>query len=99
MTWHLKGNVQGRSWVILRGGRRYVCNRKDEIIHGLCHSLKCVAPLFRDMALARVLNSAPPSWATGNVITIYYSKLEQQLEAESTLSVSGQESALPGQRW
>ena len=29
------GNVQGRNWIILKGGRRYICHRKDEIVHGL----------------------------------------------------------------
>ena len=38
-------------------GRRYIYNRKDEIIHGLSPSVKCVAPLFRDMSIAKV--SAP----------------------------------------
>ena len=35
-------------------GRRYICIRirKDEIIHFL--SVKCVAPLFRDMLLVKV---------------------------------------------
>ena len=37
----------GRNWV--RGGRRFICNRKDEIIHGLSPGVKCVAPLFRDV--------------------------------------------------
>ena len=35
-------------------GRRYIYNRKDEIIHGLSPSVKCVAPLFGDMSLAKV---------------------------------------------
>ena len=37
-----------RNWVILRrgGGRRYINKRKDEIIHGLSPSVKCVAPLL-----------------------------------------------------
>ena len=53
---------QGRNLVILRGGHRYICNRKDEIIHGLCPSVKCVAPLFRDMSLAKyeMQEGAPP---------------------------------------
>ena len=42
----LNGHEQGRSWVTLRGGRRYICYRKDEIMHGICPSEKCVAPLF-----------------------------------------------------
>ena len=33
-----------------RGGRRKINNRKDEIIHGLGDSVKCVAPLFRYMS-------------------------------------------------
>ena len=33
------------------GGRRYICSRKDEIIHGLSPSVKCVAPLSIDMSL------------------------------------------------
>ena len=28
-----------------RGGRSYIYNRKDEIIHGPSSSVKCVAPL------------------------------------------------------
>ena len=48
-------NQEGRNWVVLRGGgRRYIYDRKDEIIHGLSPSVKCVVPLFRDMALAKV---------------------------------------------
>ena len=46
--------VEGRNRVILRGGTRYICNSKDEIIHGLIPSVKCVAPLIRDMFLAKV---------------------------------------------
>ena len=38
---------QGRKWAILRGGRRYIYNRKDEIIHDLNPSVKCVASQFR----------------------------------------------------
>ena len=38
----------------MSGGRRYIYNRKDEIIHGHSPSVKCVAPLFRDMSLAKV---------------------------------------------
>ena len=41
--------IQGRNWVILRGGRRHIYNRKDKIIH-----VKCVASLFLDMSLAKV---------------------------------------------
>ena len=41
---------QGRNWVILRGGRRFIYKGKDEIIHGLGPSVKYVnAPLFRDI--------------------------------------------------
>ena len=47
-----KGSLQGRNWVILREGRRYIYNMKDEIIHVL--SFKCVAPLIRNMSLAKV---------------------------------------------
>ena len=62
---------QGRNWVIFRGGCRYICNRNDEIIHGLSPSVKCVAPLYRDMSLPKVWNSGggarplvpPPSCA------------------------------------
>ena len=39
----------------LRGGRRYLYDRKNEIIHGLSQSV--VAPLFRDMSLAKVCNA------------------------------------------
>ena len=38
----MKTVVQGRNWVILRGGRRYIYSRKDEIIYALCPSVKCV---------------------------------------------------------
>ena len=40
--------------------RRYICNGQDEIMHGLRPRVKCVAPLFRDMSLAKVVNAAPP---------------------------------------
>ena len=33
-------HIQGRNWVILRWGRRYICNRKDKIC------VKCVGPLL-----------------------------------------------------
>ena len=42
------------SEVILRGGCSHTYNRKDEIIHGLSQSKKCVAPLFSDMSFAKV---------------------------------------------
>ena len=32
-------------------------NREDEIIHSLRPSVKCLAPLFRDMSLAQVRNA------------------------------------------
>ena len=35
-------------------GRRYICNMKDEIIHGFIPSVKFVAPLFLDISLAKV---------------------------------------------
>ena len=57
-----KGSLQGRNWVILREGRRYIYNMKDEIIHG--PNVKCDVPLFLDMSLAKVWNAgggrAPP---------------------------------------
>ena len=60
-AWFITVRLQGRNLVILWGGRRYIYNRKDEIIHGLCPSvLKCVAPLFRDMSLVEV-------WSAGGV--------------------------------
>ena len=61
--------LQGCNWVILRGGRRYIYDRKDEIIHGLSPSVKCIAPLFRDMFLAKVWNAGgpPPCCAPGIV--------------------------------
>ena len=37
-----------------RGGRRYICKRKDEVKHGLSPAVKCVAPLSRDMSLAKI---------------------------------------------
>ena len=46
--------IQGRNWVILRGGAGIFYFRKDELIHGLSPNVKCVAPLFRDMSLAKV---------------------------------------------
>ena len=36
------------------GGCRDICNRKDEIIHGLSPGVTCVAPLFTDMSLDKV---------------------------------------------
>ena len=50
----IKVSKVGRNWVLLRGGRRYIYDRKDEITHGLSPSVKCVAPLLRDMSLAKV---------------------------------------------
>ena len=45
--WVYKGILkQGRNWVILSGGREYICSRKDEIIHGLSPSVICVASLL-----------------------------------------------------
>ena len=44
-----------RNWVILRrGGGRYINKRKDEIIHGLSPSVKCVASQLRHMSFAKV---------------------------------------------
>ena len=34
-----------------RGVQLYICNRKDEIIHGLSTGVKCVLSLFIDMSL------------------------------------------------
>ena len=49
-TYNIKTCVhQGRNWLILRGGRRYIYNRKDEIIHGPSPSVKCIAHLFKDI--------------------------------------------------
>ena len=47
---------QGHNWVILRGVRLYICDRKVEIILGLSPSVsvKCVLPLFRNISLAKV---------------------------------------------
>ena len=50
---NLEREAQGRNWIILRGGRRTIYDRKDEIIHGHSLSIKCVAPLVRDMSLAK----------------------------------------------
>ena len=36
------------------GAQVYIYIRKDEIIHSLILSVKCVAPLFKDMFLAKV---------------------------------------------
>ena len=49
--------MQGRHRLILRGGRRCIHYRKDEIIHGLSPSVKCVSPLFRDMSLDKIWNA------------------------------------------
>ena len=45
---------QGRNLISLRRGRRYIYNRKDGIINT---SVKCVAPQFEDMSLAKVWNA------------------------------------------
>ena len=50
-------SYQGRNWVILRGGRRYIYDRKDEIIHCLSPVGKCVAPLFKGVSSAKVWNA------------------------------------------
>ena len=42
--------AEGRNWVILKGGRQYVFNWKDEIIH----CVKYVAPLFKNSSLAKI---------------------------------------------
>ena len=41
---------QGRNWVISKGGVVGIYNRKDNNIHCLSPSIKCVAPLFKAMA-------------------------------------------------
>ena len=55
-------------------GRRYICNRKDEIMHGLSQSVKCVAPLLEtrpwtkyEMQQGRATTGAPtpPTCAPG----------------------------------
>ena len=48
---NLEREAQGRNWIILRGGRRTIYDRKDEVIH--CLGIKCAAPLLRDMSLAK----------------------------------------------
>ena len=48
---------QGRNRVILRERRWYIYDRKVEIRQGLWPSVKCVAPLIRDMSLAKVWNA------------------------------------------
>ena len=46
------GRRKGRNWLIFKGGgRRYIHKRKDEAIHALFRSVRCEAPLFRDMSL------------------------------------------------
>ena len=52
-----KHSNQGRNWVILKGGRGHICNRRDEIIYVLSPSLKCVAPLFKYMSFDKVWNA------------------------------------------
>ena len=41
-------------------GQRYICNWKDEIILGHSPSVKCVAPLFRDMPLVKCIIGRAP---------------------------------------
>ena len=55
----MEGLGKGVMWLLtgvqlgnIERGRR-LSNRKDVIIHGLSPIVKCVAPLFRDMSLAR----------------------------------------------
>ena len=50
----LERGTQGRNWIFWRERLRYIFNKKDVIIYGLCPSVKCVAPLFRVMSLAKV---------------------------------------------
>ena len=57
MSRHLGIYVCVSAWydgVNLRGGRRYIYNRKHEIIHGLSPGVKFVKPLFRDMSFAKL---------------------------------------------
>ena len=55
--------IQGCNWVILRWGRWYIYDRKDEIIYGLGPSVKCVAPLFRDISLAKLWHAGGGAYA------------------------------------
>ena len=48
-------------------GRRYIYNRKDEIIHGLCPSVKCVAPVFSQSLKCR-RGRPSPSCAPGRLL-------------------------------
>ena len=47
-------DCSGAQLVNFERGRRYIYDRKDEILDGLSPSMKCVAPLFRDMSLAKL---------------------------------------------
>ena len=52
-----QGANQGAHWVILRGGPSHICNRKDEIKHGLSPSVKCIVPSLFVMSIVKVLNA------------------------------------------
>ena len=47
---------QGRNWVILRGGRRYICNGKNEILHGLSSGEKIVVAPGPRILLSLLVN-------------------------------------------
>ena len=52
--------LPGRNWILLRGGAGMLIigrMRYAWIINGLIPSVKCVAPLFRDMSLAPVADN------------------------------------------
>ena len=63
--------LQGRQWVILRGGRMYIYNRTDEIIHGLSPSVNRVAPTIRDMSLAKAGGGTRPQRPPHSVAPLF----------------------------
>ena len=56
----------------MSGGRRYFCNRKDEIVYGLIPGVKCVAPLCLGNVLSQSMKyrRGPPPPVAPLVIDI-----------------------------
>ena len=81
----------------MRGGRRYIYYRKDKIVHSLSPSVKCGAPLIRDMALAKVCYAGgcarpvglPLSFAPGGKAVLDELRNSMVEKAELLLHIQG----------
>ena len=73
-----KSKRQGRNWINFRGGRKHICERKDELIHGISQSIKC--------RRGRTPPSAPTLVAPLIVYTIYPTHLLKHLSFQLSFS-------------